>query len=638
MGPDRTADRLADRQAVAGEHRSARGEHESRGSPFRQPQSTVPTVIAVGLLVAVLFFPSWYLVPRYGLDPSWMLGLSWAQHLGLDWGPDVAFAYGPLGWTAEPMAFSRGQLVVSLLLHVAGTIVAVWVADDMAEKVVGLARWPALLVAAIATALCLVVALPITLVVVMFASVAMLVGRGWWPMVLTAVSLGVLGHQKLSEAVIGAVFALLCAFGGLGWRGAGALVAVSMGTWLALWLGLGHGLANLPEHIANSLTIISGYAGAMNTRSPGFAWQLAAAGLMAIMLVAQALEVGRTHGRRRQVSLLAATVLAAYLMLRAGFTRHDEWHLFFFTGYAIVLGAALVLGTAGRRRHSFGIGVVVVAFCLQAMVVPWGGTLRPIDRTWSLQRLGALANVLTSEEVRSRTLAEAQAGLVSQYGLSQEIVDALRDGKVAADPWDVSAVWAAGADWLPVPVFQAYQAYTPGLDRLNAAHLADRPRLILQPVEPVSIDGRNPAWETPAFRRRVYCDYGVAVASGSWQVLEPEASSRCGPTLAISTHEAAASEAIRVPAQPDGVTLATIHPKLSMIDRLLGIIGMSTPIRVDYGGNSWRWAFGETAEGIMLNAPIAYPAVAGLPPEPHPTISVSVPATITFESMPVLKQ
>ena len=56
---------------------------------------------------------------------------------------------------------------------------------------------------------------------------------------------------------------------------------------------------------------------------------------------------------------------------------------------------------------------------------------------------------------------------------------------------------------------------------------------------------------------------------------------------------------------------------------------------IDYGGQVWRWAFGERAEGIMLNDPVDHPTLTGTPPEPYPTISISAPATVAFEFMEV---
>jgi hypothetical protein len=276
-----------------------------------------------------------------------------------------------------------------------------------------------------------------------------------------------------------------------------------------------------------------------------------------------------------------------------------------------------------------------MALALQIWVTPGRDWLRPIDRTDSLRSLARAASVVIDEDARESLLGDTRASLVELYGVTPDVVAALQGDSVVVDPWDVSAVWSAGADWQPVPLFVPLNASAPSLDRLNAAHLADEPRIVLQSLTAGSIDDRNPDWETPAYRRVLYCDYSEAQTSEAWLVLRPSDDSRCGRVHEGETVEAQAGEAIIVPARPGAVTLATIEPHVPLAKRLLALIGLPMIESIEYGGSSWRWAFGERAEGILLNDPIDHPTLTGTPPEPHPTISVSVPATIAFEFMEV---
>jgi hypothetical protein len=48
------------------------------------------------LLVSALFkYPDY---PNFGLDPSWRMALGQLFHDGLQFGPEVTFTYGPLGF------------------------------------------------------------------------------------------------------------------------------------------------------------------------------------------------------------------------------------------------------------------------------------------------------------------------------------------------------------------------------------------------------------------------------------------------------------------------------------------------------------------------------------------------------------
>ncbi|MCY7418039.1 MAG: hypothetical protein LH650_06005, partial [Chloroflexi bacterium] len=80
---------------------------------------------ALALLTAVLAWPTWAYTPQPGPDASWQFGLSWAARLGLQWGTDIAFTYGPLGYTLAPMLMPAGQVVIAGLVHVLAAAVTV---------------------------------------------------------------------------------------------------------------------------------------------------------------------------------------------------------------------------------------------------------------------------------------------------------------------------------------------------------------------------------------------------------------------------------------------------------------------------------------------------------------------------------
>jgi len=599
----------------------------------RRPIDTL-SVAAVGILVALLYAPVWQLVPGFGLDPSWRLGLSWVFDLGYSWGSDIVFPYGPLGWTIDPMAFAPDQIVVALLVHVVAAVATLLIADLLAREQLQLSRWPALGLAVVVTALCMTATnAPVALAV--FGAVAMLVRPRWSILAITAVCIGLLGHQKLSEAGLAAGFAFLCAFGGFGWRGAGVIAVLAVGTWAGAWLLLGQDPAGLADHVVNSISVVMAYSPAQARPKPEIMWQHIVAALLVILLVWQAFEAGRPQARRQRVCLLAATALASYVMVRAGFTRHDDGHLVLFLGYVVALGAALVLGTARERHHVIGMGAVAIALGLLIWVTPGRDWLRPIDRTGSLTSLARAASVVIDENARESLLGDARASLIEAYGLTPGVMASLQGDGVAVDPWDVSAAWAADAAWQPVPAFVPLNASAPSLDRLNAARLANEPRTVLQSLTAGSIDDRNPDWDTPAYRRVLYCDYSEAWASDAWLVLRPSDESRCGLVHPGETVEAQGGEVIPVPVRPGAVTLATIELQVPLQERLLALMGLPMIDTIDYGGRVWRWAFGARAEGIMLNDPVDHPTLTGTPPEPYPTISISAPATVAFEFMEV---
>ena len=85
------------------------------------------------------------------------------------------------------------------------------------------------------------------------------------------------------------------------------------------------------------------------------------------------------------------------------------------------------------------------------------------------------------------------------YGVdSTADLDLLTGHTVHVDPSEAAAAWAYDLDWLPLPVFQPYVAWTTDLDDRNAEVVASRdgPDRILR--QNLNVLGRYPGYESPA--------------------------------------------------------------------------------------------------------------------------------------------
>ena len=88
--------------------------HVSKASiAVRQPAYGLARLLASALLVALVTWEVPEIVPRTGFDTSWQLALNLAADHGLDYGRDIVFTYGPLGFLSQP-------LMVSVLTGAAG--------------------------------------------------------------------------------------------------------------------------------------------------------------------------------------------------------------------------------------------------------------------------------------------------------------------------------------------------------------------------------------------------------------------------------------------------------------------------------------------------------------------------------------
>lgn len=85
---------------------------ESGGDPAPGPgwwtrlvHSPWTLAVGFGLLFTIASWDPINLSPITGLDSSWAVGLAMAFVHHIEWGPNMAFTYGPLGFLSQPTLF-----------------------------------------------------------------------------------------------------------------------------------------------------------------------------------------------------------------------------------------------------------------------------------------------------------------------------------------------------------------------------------------------------------------------------------------------------------------------------------------------------------------------------------------------------
>jgi hypothetical protein len=134
----------------------------------------------------------------------------------------------------------------------------------------------------------------------------------------------------------------------------------------------------------------------------------------------------------------------------------------------------------------------------------------------------------------------------------------------------------------------------------------------------------------PSYQRIIYCSYEVQLTTPNWQLLVPSGATRCGSVEPAGSRDVAAGEAVAVPQRDGWLTEVTVTPRGDIVTDAISLLTKPAPVFVDYGGQSWRYAHGPSALGLMLNAPNPHAAFAGLPVVPYSTISVTRGAHLEF--------
>ena len=402
-----------------------------------------------------------------GLDPGWMYWIHRASTDGLQWGRDVVFTYGPLGWLSQPNSDFRVHLVISsvvlvLIHYLAISTLQTWLkVSPTAAVVIALAAfasapaYPERFLCVVGL-LCLrprsMVERPVLYDIGTSAGIALIslikFGNGLISLVLV---LGAVSYDALfpyrREALRSAarITILVPAFLGLG------------------FFAIGQSLANLWDFVQSSFDIAVGFSSSMQFFAPELRWT-------ALLMPFLGLAAFYSTRSFRSAFLLG---LAFFFGIRLGFTRHDLGHyqtslsLPLFVGLGLAANSVAstvtqpaVRGLASRNKSTHGkffVGPLV--FALTSFVVFQGSPLswlgvpfRPLATNLGLLATGrGSASAGTSENFPS--LPELQSLLGAHTAKSKDTV--------GIEPWDLGLHRALGIrSPRQAPVFQRYSAYT----------------------------------------------------------------------------------------------------------------------------------------------------------------------------------
>jgi hypothetical protein len=587
--------------------------------PLQHLAALVRSTPFLAAILVVATFPIISFLPRSGPDPSWQAGLYLALEGGLQFGRDFVFTYGPLGFLHAPVLYGEGLFLVSAGFSIGIRYLLAaslfWTARRAVPLPLALVACYVILVVGHLNSVLILVAFLWTFAAVgpappRHADKVLAIGGGF----LAAVEL--LGKLNYGVSIFALCLVALVALPRRR-RSLGLYGSTFVASLLALWLLTGQALSNLPAYLSNSVQLVSGYSRAMGIdlepRSPEIALSLAAA---AILLVATAVLTRRDRRVLRWASLLILTLFAFVCFkqdfIRRGIEGRGDFSL-------MMAAAAIAVATripAGGRLPKAGLAAALLAPML--LLVVWASPTPSFIATLSPQEhLVFFREDMTMIANPAKRHAERDFGkgaIRAAYAVPPSILHRLGGRSVAIEPWEIGVAWAYGLNWKPLPVIQDYSVYTPALDRLNAAALSgDGPQMMLRQDlrggmlwTIASVNSRYPAWDGPAAKLALLCNYREVESQGEWQLLKKTAD-RCGPVRPLRTARTETGAAISVPRAPaaDEIVFARIdglEPDLAESIKTLAYRGPGGWASFD-GRGKWNLDIGTAADGSILSAP-----------------------------------
>ena len=433
------------------------------------------------------------------LDPSWRLLLSLDLLNGAQAGKDLVFTYGPLG-----------SLLTQSGPYVAETHWLKFFAELLAKGLVALAftrlllRFPSpwLRFTTFGVLLALV---PWDFDAVYYLAITAACLRALTdkdkPLsgVLVAALIAPLGMVKFTFAVMGAASLSLLALG-KAFQGrflASLLIPISFVlSFLAVWLGIGQSLGNLPLYIKGSMEISKGYNQAMFLMGdPG----LLKIGALAFLSFVAWLLWSWWRGKRDPFRTILVLLLLApgFLCWKAGFVRQDFGHTLVFFSTIVVLplwGLGLLAQNPSPSRKNIAIPVLaLLPMCLGFLGIGIAGgeigwrlpeLIPQLRYRASLNRSSLLHPFAWEQALARRQKEEERKNALPRI---QSMV-----GKEACDelPHTAAILYLNHLRIRHRPVFQSYSAYNPYLQKLNGDFFESNraPQFVL--LNPLGIDGK----------------------------------------------------------------------------------------------------------------------------------------------------
>jgi hypothetical protein len=573
------------------------------------------------------------------VDGSWVLANSWAHPLGLTWGRDLAYTYGPLGFLHSALPFSSPLLLGGLAFWLGSSLVLLWAALRVQGP--GIGSWVVAFLAASIASTVSDIAMPV--VAVALLAIAIRIRPPAMPLWLVFLGIGLAGSAllltKFNAGITSlAVAGVLAAFGPGSARCLAALASGALAGLLGLWLASGGAVGDLGTFLGDSLSLSLGYSHALSngSRTPGALMvYLAGAGLLVTMLVCGWFASRGVARAVRAGVVLALLVLGTSTWLQ-GFSRFDPGHLAIF--FAAIGSMCLVLISSAmvgmpwvRALCATGCFVAVSAPLLIVLGSPGGGQpvqvagpstiVHPVT---SVRNVRDVLQLTRDADARTHRLESLRAQFRAEAALSPEVARALSGARAHAEPQAVGAVWAAGAQWRPVPVYQTHMAYTEHLDQRNAESIVTPESADVILREDFGLDGTNPLWQSPRLQVEYLCRFTESVSDARWRVLV-RAADICQDPRPLGRTEVEAATATPVP-RAEGIVIATLDQATGLRGRL--------EVRCD--GRPYQLMQALPSGPLIMRIPDS----VGWSLQSHPNsceqLEFSAPVSVSWSEIPVL--
>ena len=490
-------------------------------TPTSLPRPTVADWIARGafflLMALVMVSPPRF--PTNELDASWRMALGKFFLDGRQFGVDVVFTYGPLGFLMG-MTYSGLQFASLLVWQVFQALIFTLVIFRQGQRVPGYARYGFF---AYFLLLGLTYEDALHQQVIALAGFELLRRESEGKRLLPALSgalFALLGLIKFTNLMLAMLF-VACAAALLLWhrrsRAALWLVAWFAGSFLLGWVLCRQNPLHLPAYFLNSWEISQGYQETMGIPTPPDALRV---GLLTLALIVAyaAIYLWTQPDRARGAVTTLALGAYVYLEWKHGFIRADGHMIGYF--YALLVPAtafpALLEDGPRFRPLQRGLLLALAGCALLGVSTALPGVLRGSLGNFQERLFGNLDHLRQGRNF----VTKYQELLAAECSLHDMPETRAVVGTASIDllGYEQAILLYNRFNYRPRPVFQSYSVYRPHLARINANYFASAraPDYVLLRLD--TIDRRLVTFDDPEVLNLLVHRYEYVLSEKGYQL------------------------------------------------------------------------------------------------------------------------
>jgi hypothetical protein len=586
-------------------------------SPWNRDQILGASFSALCALAIFLssFFISGTHTPIGELDPSWQAVLEFAMQNRLQFGSEIIFTYGPLGFLFQPYGFGMFPSLRSISALAFSGVVA-FAALNLALRIRGIAKflflfW-LLLFPSYMSGITELVFVYLIAIFVGFVLLDATYNRCWVKRFLLFYVCA-LALVKFSFFVPILFLLVICAIDRIcshDREGARELVACSVISFVFLWLVLGQSLEGFFQYLWASQQIASGYTEAMSLapRARVLKYALPAA---VFFLFALAVTGAIARQKRHVIAPAMIIILFSFTAWKQGFVRADGHVLMFLYFLPVAYGFLFTLAFSGSIPGAVRTGLLlgyfaVAGLCLMAANAIFPGL--PLAQTRSLgERLLANSRSLIALLTPASSLPGRFPKNLRVEDRLPRIVQRVGDSSIDVFNYRQGAALLNDLKYHPRPVIQSYSAYTPDLLRANLDFYRrpSRPSYVLFSLE--TIDGRFPTLDDALLLPCILANYQPVLAEHHFLLMERTP----GPPRNVS-YDRVYSASLDMGQKLDMTTwnnsplFLRVSTTPTLIGRILTLLyqppAYKLEVELDEGGKrDFRFIPGMASEGFLMN-------------------------------------